>query len=256
MTDEQVRSISTVVVFRRAIAAEWVRVWSVRSTYWALLAGTAIMLLMGTAFGRDTAGDPPLPVWLAAEFAIIPGQFAFLLVAMLAVTAEYGNGAIRSSLQWVPRRGLLFAARTIVSLGVTVATATLLALATDLIAWAWMGDSALVVAGDVGRSIATIALYTTMSGLLTIGLAWATRNSAATLVTVFLLQLVLPMIMPVFGVSALTTIAEHLPGFAGVSLLEAIGVPLATGTVVTVFLAWVGGAMSAGAWCLLRRDSA
>ena len=256
MTDTQATPTSTIVVFRRAMAAEWTRLWSVRSTYWALFAGTAIMLLMGATFGQDTAGDPPLPLWLAAEFAIIPGQFAFLLIPMLAVTAEYGNGAIRSSLQWVPRRGLLFTARTVVSLAVTVVAAVLLAVATDLVAWAWMGDSALVDAGDIGRSLASIALYITMSALLTIGLSWATRNSAATLTTVFLLQLVLPMIMPVFGVPALTTVAEHLPGFAGVSLLDAIGVSLATGTVVTVFLAWIGGAMGAGVWSLTRRDSA
>lgn len=245
----------TIVVFRRALAAEWTRLWSVRSTYWALLAGAAIMLGMGTVFGLDTAGDPPLPIWLAAEFAIIPGQFAFLLVAMLAVTAEYANGSIRSSLQWVPRRGMLYAARTVVALAVTVVAAVLLALVADLLAWFWMGDSAEVVFRDVGRSLSTIALYITLAALLTTGLAWALRNSAAALTTVFLLQLVLPLILPVFGVPALTTVAEHLPGFAGVSLLDAIGVPLATSTVVTVFLAWVGGAMVAGAWCLLRRDS-
>ena len=246
----------TTVVLRRAMAAEWTRLWSVRSTYWALLAGAAIMLLMGVTFGLDTAGDPPLPVWLAAEFAIIPGQFAFLLIAMLAVTAEYANGAIRSSLQWVPRRGLLFAARTVVSLVVTVVATMLMALLTDLVAWGFMGDSAEVVVGDVARSLGMIALYITMAGLLTIGLSWALRNSAAALTTVFLLQLVLPLILPVFGVPALTTVAEHLPGFAGVSLLDAIGVPLATGTVVTVFVAWVGGAMGTGAWSLLQRDSA
>lgn len=256
MTETRATHTSTIVVFGRAMAAEWSRLWSVRSTYWALLAGAVIMLLMGATFGQDTAGDPPLPVWLAAEFAIIPGQFAFLLIAMLAVTAEYGNGAIRSSLQWVPRRGLLFLARTVVSLAVTVVAAVLLAAGTDLVAWAWMGDSALVVAADIWRSLGSVALYITMSGLLTIGLAWATRNSAAALTTVFLLQLVLPMIMPVFGVPALTTVAEHLPGYAGISLLEAIGVQLATGTVVTVFLAWICGAMGAGAWSLMRRDSA
>ena len=39
------------------------------------------------------------------------GQFALLVLALLAVTQEYASGAIGPTLQWTPRRGVLLAAR-------------------------------------------------------------------------------------------------------------------------------------------------
>lgn len=247
---------SVATVFRRALAAEWTRLWSVRSTWWCLLAGVGIMLLMATAFGLDTAGDPALPVWLAAEFAIVPAQFAFLLIVILSVTGEYSNGAIRSTLQWVPRRGLLFVGRSLVVVTVAASAAMLLSAATDLVSGILMGDSAIVDISDVAASIGRIGLYVTSASLLSIGLAWAVRNTAAALTAVFLLQLVLPVMLPSFGVDLLATIGENLPGYANAGLLEAMQLEVATTAIVSVLGVWLTGSIGAGAWSLLRRDAA
>ena len=133
------RQVPASVVLRRAMAAEWSRLWSVRSTWWCLLAGAVLMVLMGGAAGADYAGDPT-PVWWAGEFAIVPGQLAFHLLVVLTITNEYATGMIRSSLQWVPRRGLLLAARAIVVVGVATTAAVLLTMATDAVAWALLGS--------------------------------------------------------------------------------------------------------------------
>lgn len=249
------KGVSTLTVLRRAAAAEWTRLWSLRSTWWALLAAAALMLFMGAAAGYDFAGDPT-PIWWAAEFAIVPGQFGFLLVVMLSVTAEYSTGAIRSSLQWVPRRGILLVARTVVPVAVATAAAVPLALATDLVAWAWMGDDAQVVVADIALSLAMIALFVATGGLLTVGLANVLRSTAGALTSIFLLQLALPMMLPAFEVAWLTSIAEHLPGFAGASLLDAMEIQLDADTVAVVLVSWTTAATTAGAWSLLRRDAA
>lgn len=145
-------------VFRRAAAAEWTRLWTVRSTWWSLLAATAIMMFIGVAAGNDHNPGTPAPIWFAAEFAILPGQFGFLVAVLLAVTGEYSTGTIRGSLQWTPRRGVLFAARVLVPVAFATACAVVVAAVTDLVAWSLVGPDAEVVAGDITRSLATIAL--------------------------------------------------------------------------------------------------
>ena len=249
------RQVSAPLVLRRAMAAEWVRLWSVRSTWWCLLAGAAIMLLMGGAAGADFAGDPT-PVWVAGEFAIVPGQLAFQLLVVLAVTGEYTTGMIRSSLQWVPQRGLLFTARAIVTVGVATVAAVLVAVATNAVAWVFLGPDAEVVAGDVARSLAVIGLMAATGGLVSVGIGTLLRSTAGALTSVFLLMLGLPILLPSFGVTWLTWAAERLPGYATAALLEAMEVePLTTSTMVAVLVAWTFGTLAAGAWSLRRRDA-
>ena len=254
-TDLPDRPVSAPLVLRRAMAAEWVRLWSVRSTWWCLLAGAAIMVLMGGAVGADFAGDPT-PVWWAGEFAIVPGQLAFHLIVVLAVTSEYSTGMIRSSLQWVPRRGVLLTARTIVTVGVATVAAVLVGIATNALAWAFLGPDAEVVAGDVVRSLAVIALMAATGGLVAVGLGTLLRSTAGALSGVFLLVLGLPVLLPSFGVTWLTWAAERLPGYATAALLDAMGIPpLPTSTTVTVLATWIVGTLAAGAWAVGRRDA-
>jgi hypothetical protein len=76
---------------------------------------------------------------------------------VLAVTGDYATGAIRSSVQWVPRRGILYATRLLVAVVVATAFAVTAAAAADLLAWALVGEAAEVVAGDIAASLGRIA---------------------------------------------------------------------------------------------------
>ena len=44
---------TTTTMLRRAVASEWTRAWSIRSTWWALGAATLMMIGLGVAFGLD-----------------------------------------------------------------------------------------------------------------------------------------------------------------------------------------------------------
>jgi hypothetical protein len=206
-------------VFRRAAAAEWTRLWTVRSTWWSLLAATAIMMFIGVAAGNDHNPGTPAPIWFAAEFAILPGQFGFLVA---------------------------FA----------TACAVVVAAVTDLVAWSLVGPDAEVVAGDITRSLATIALVVAVGALLTVGLGLLLRSTAGTLTAIFLLMLVLPLVLIPPEVPWLSAIGEHLPGFANMSLLRATDVDLAASTASIVLVSWTTAAVFAGGWALLRRDTA
>lgn len=245
---------SPVTVFRRAAVAEWTRLWTVRSTWWCLLVGAALMLLIGAAAGADS-GAVAAPIWHAAQFAIVPGQFAFLLVVALSVPGEYSTGAIRSSVQWVPRRGVLFAARTLVPAVVVTICAVVLAAAADFVAWALLGDAAVVVARDIAASLGRIALVVAFGGVLAVGLGLFLRSTAGTLTAIFLLILALPIALGNTGVRWLIAISDHLPGRAIVSMLVIDEVELAPGTIARVMIAWTVAAVVAGGWSLLRRDT-
>ena len=247
---------STATVFRRAAAAEWTRLWTVRSTWWSLAAAAVLMLFVGAAAGSDHTGGDPAPIWAAAEFAIVPGQFAFLLVVLLAVTGEFSTGAIRSTLQWVPRRGVLLAARTLVPVAFATACSVVLSAATDLVAWGFLGQAAEVIGGDIAGSLSRIALVVAFGSVLSVGLGLLLRSTAGTLTAIFLLIFALPVALGNVGVRWLTTISDALPGRAIVSLLAIDADELAAGTVATVMIAWTAAALVAGGWSLIHRDTA
>lgn len=255
--------VPTATALARAVASEWTRLWTVRSTWWALLGAAGMMLLLGFAFGQDAPPDPglpgggmPFPLWVPGEIALAVGQFALYVVVMLAITAEYATGAIRSTLQGVPRRGLLLLARTAVVVAVATVSAVLLSAAAGAAAWIGLGGRAEVVPGDIAHSLAMIAVVVICGSLFTVGLGALLRSSAGTLTSVFLLLLVLPNLLPGFGIGWLATIGEHLPGYASLSLLQAFGIEQSAARASVVLAAWVGAALVAGAWSLMRRDAA
>jgi ABC-2 type transport system permease protein len=247
---------SATTAFGRAARAELTRLPTVKSTLWSLLAGAALMLFVGGAAGsQGPESGEVAPIWYAAEFAILPGQFAFLLIVVLAVTGEFATGTIRSSLQWIPRRGVLMAARIVVPVLFAVGCAVVLAAATDLLAWWFLGDQAQIVLADIVRSLGRVALIVVVGGLLAVGFGMLLRSTAGALITIFLLIFALPLFLGNIGVPWLTTISEHLPGSVMISLLAVTDEPRDATTVAAVLIAWPSFALLLGGRSLVRRDT-
>src|SRR5690606_37053468 len=106
---------------------------------------------------------------------------------------EYATGAIRSSVQWVPKRGILLAARIAVPVVMTTLLAVVVSAATDLVAWAFLGEAAQVAVADIAASLGRIALAIAFGGLLTAGIGLFLRSASGTLAALFLLMLALPV---------------------------------------------------------------
>src|SRR5690606_36364966 len=123
---------------RDAMAAEWVKLRSVRSTWLCLAAGVVVSVPGAVALGgaaasageRVQATEPVVSVMLFSQYAAIT-------LAVLAVTAEYASGTIRPTLQAVPVRGRMLAAKALVVapllFAATVLTGAAAALATYLV---------------------------------------------------------------------------------------------------------------------------
>lgn len=249
------RDVSTTTLLGRAARAEWARLWTLRSTWWALLAGAALMLFIGGVAGPGNEGGAAAPIWHAAQIALIPGQFAFLLIVLLAVTGEYTTGTIRSTLQWVPRRGVVLATRLMIPVVFATFCAVVVAAATDTVAWLFLGEAAEVVSAHIALSLGRVALVVAFGGLLAAGVGLLLRSTAGTLTAIFLLMLVLPMALGNMGVPWLVTVSDHIPGRAVVAMLVADEVELPGGTIATVMSTWSAAAVLAGGWSFLRRDT-
>jgi ABC-type transport system involved in multi-copper enzyme maturation permease subunit len=114
---------------RGAIASEFTKIRSVRSTYWTLLALLVVSIGIGAAIAggsaanfnhnpANKAGFDATQTSLIAFFEI--GQLIIAVIAALAITSEYSTGMIRTSLTAQPRRGTVYAAKAIVLTSLTL----------------------------------------------------------------------------------------------------------------------------------------
>jgi ABC-2 type transport system permease protein len=114
---------------RGAIASEFTKIRSVRSTYWTLGAlfivsvGLSIAITAGTAANfannpGNKAGFDATQTSLGAFFEL--GQLIIAVIGAMVITSEYSTGMIRTSLTAQPRRGVVYAAKAIVFTAVTL----------------------------------------------------------------------------------------------------------------------------------------
>lgn len=250
---------STARVLARTCAAEWTRLRTVAATWWCAAAATVAMVGIGAIAGFEAASgsEPPQgdPAWAITTIAAMPAQFAFLALALIAVTSDYATGGIVPALQWTPRRGVLLAARTGVAVAVATVLAVLLGAASAATAWAAARPGLTFPADEGLDALGTVALVVASGALLAVGLGFLLRHTAGALVAVFLVMLVLPLFLPQFGYAWLTELAQILPG-SGAAFLLLGGVPgMSQTSSVVVLLAWAGGALALGGARLLRADA-
>src|ERR1700735_776261 len=106
-----------------AIASEFTKLRSVRSTYWTLGAlfvvsvGLAVAIAAGTEAHFTNhpfaeVGFDATQTSLGAFFEL--GQLIVAVIGAMVITSEYSTGMIRTSLTAQPRRGVVYAAKAIV----------------------------------------------------------------------------------------------------------------------------------------------
>lgn len=251
-------------MIRATVASEWAKLWSVRSTWWALAGALGLMLLssMQVAFwadnGASTTADTTAATVIvkqsasdvaASAFAV--AQLAVLAVAMLAVTGEYSHRTIRATLQWTPARTRVLLAKAAVVAAVTAATGAALAIAGTLTAAPILTDAPAIQVSD----LLAITVSSTLLGLLALGLGAALRGAVVTLVVLFLLLVVVPPLLATPDVAVLTWIADLTPGPAGTHFLAGDEDPYPPLVGALVMTAWAVAALSAGRAVLRRRDA-
>lgn len=198
--------------FRDLLAAEWLKLWSLRSTPWSLLfSGLAIIAFnVGAAYNQhhywpeqhmSPAGFIGQGLPLLDAFttnAGLIGMIAAGTIGSLVITGEYRTGLIRITFAAVPARRSVMAAKAAVLTAVMTAFGALVAALSFLLTQAILaGVHAGVSISYPGalRVVAASALLFPLSALVGAAFGAVVRHSAAAAVGTVMLLLVLPLVV-------------------------------------------------------------
>ncbi|MFE4332031.1 ABC transporter permease subunit [Streptomyces sp. NPDC056831] len=183
-----------------ALASEWTKIRSVRSTMWTL--GVMIVLLLGLgllaaiAVNSADANIGETPVLSFGFFGVLLGSICVITLGVMTTASEYGTGMIRTTLTACPDRARVLTAKAIVFFLLTfvittVTTALVGALQTAMLdGEAPTGDAWLRATVGVGLYIATL-------GLLSLAVGALIRHSAGA-ITIMIGVVLLPLVLAMF----------------------------------------------------------
>ncbi|MEV0609173.1 hypothetical protein AB0I61_22640 [Polymorphospora rubra] len=182
-------------------------------------------------------------------------QIGLVLLGILAVSSEYVDGQIATSLTGVPDRMLFLTGKTVAWLGAALGTA-LLGVATSYgTAWLVVRLDGAPVGNDdeVVRAYAGAVGYLVLIGLLAYATAVLLRNAVATVATTLTLVLLVSPYLARFG-----GVARFLPDVAGKQAFHLGPLPpgaLSPGTGILVLLGWCVALLLLAAVTFRRRDA-
>ncbi|MEO6116184.1 MAG: hypothetical protein ABIP33_07350 [Pseudolysinimonas sp.] len=217
--------------FHNVVRSEFAKFFTVRSTYWMLLAAIAFNIGLAAALaifipGALSAQDKAaIDVTRLSLGGIHLSQIAFGVLGVLVITSEYGTGAIRTTLAAVPRRRTMLAAKAIVVATTIFVLGVLSSFAAFFVFQACLTDDALrTTLGDPGvlRAVSGGGLYVMVLALLGFGLGVIIRSSAGAIATLFGLLFVPPLLLGLLPVSWQTTIRPYVPMEAGGQIFIAV----------------------------------
>ncbi|QCB94400.1 ABC transporter permease subunit [Cellulomonas shaoxiangyii] len=264
------------VTFPRVVHAEWVKLWTLRSTYWTL--AVAFLLFAGiAALGAVSVRSFPDPVEGmpagSAEVlqmylmpAMILGPLPLIVLAALSVTGEYATGSIRSTFAAVPARLPVLAAKVLVVAVVTFVAVAVAVGASLLLA----GAIAPQLAPDWGaphvpRVVVGVVLYCTGISLLGLAVGALLRNSAAAITSVIGLVLLVENVLLMISWEPLEYVRPFLPSTAGSAITSTpeqiensgFGMAFTPGPWVGygILLGWVAVLLTVAAVRLRTRDA-
>lgn len=243
------------------LRAEWTKARTTPGAPWLFLATIALTVAVGAA----AAAAVHCPHGCAVDAArtslagVMAGQATVVIMAVLAVTGEYGTGMIRVTFAAIPRRAGVFAAKAVVVGGLTLA-AGVIAVPVSLVAGRFLlANHALSLAeGQVWRAAIGSVLYLVLVGLLGLGVATAVRDAGPAIGIVLALLYLFPVVAN-FGDQPWFRHVEQIgPMTAGLAIqvtLDVAAQPIAPWTGLGVLSAWAGAALLAGGLLLRLRDA-
>ena len=100
----------------RSVRAEWIKFWSLRSTWITSFITIALTVLFGAGLtavlGRTEEYQDVAKDFITSGLTF--GQVVVAVLGALIITGEYSSGQIRSSLAAVPKRGQLLVSKAVV----------------------------------------------------------------------------------------------------------------------------------------------
>jgi len=202
-----------------ALRYEWVRLRTLRSTWWltfiALLINGLIALLVARSVRSEELNPENVTTVLTGAAPFTPLAFTAVLMGVVGIFAfghEYRHGTIRSTLVAVPRRVAVVAAKIVMvavwaALVALIATALAYAVGVIVVGSRWTPD--LLTRGPTERVLAGFLALVVLTALLGLALAGLFRNVPAAIVVLLITPLVAePLIMWLLQVDALESVRQ------------------------------------------------
>jgi ABC-2 type transport system permease protein len=252
---------------KRYLHAEWTKLRTLPSTGRLLLALVAVTVAVSVAAATVVScasagcGYDPAKISL---FGIQAGQAVVAVLAVGAISGEFGTGLIRTTLAAMPNRIAVLAAKAVLLTGLTLAAGGLAVLGSALagrriLLGNGFPPALLSFDGPMVRAAFGSVLYLALVALLSLGIATAVRDSAAAIGVVlgllYLFPAVILMIPDPDLAMVLWQISPATAGLAVQATTQLSGLPLSPWAGLGVLAAWAGAALLTGGLLLRTRDA-
>jgi hypothetical protein len=243
--------------FRHVARMEWIKLRSLRSTWWTMAIAVAAAAGIGIQAGASTsngagAGD----LTGSALSGAFVGVLLVSVLGVLVMTSEYSSGMIRSTLAAAPRRPVVLAAKAAVFGAVALVAGEVATFASFFAAGMALGHGipapALSQPGVFRALVLTGASYC-LIGLLGLGLGAVIRHTAAGIIV---------LVAGVYVVAQLGGKAVHLARYAPLHIMQnSLSTPqlrpdnLSAWAGTGMLCLYAAVALAVGGWLLTRRDA-
>lgn len=255
------------------LRAEWIKVLSLRSTWWTLAATIALMTLASFAVAKSLDGmaaDPTMAPTLeqlhgatviAGGYQI--GMITIAVLGALAITGEYSTGMVRSTLTAVPTRLPALAAKAVVLTVLTLGASALSTALSYVVTQPLLTEFSLVpdlTDPDSWRAIGGAAYFLVVAVFFSLGLGTILRSTAGTVATALTVLLLAPGILGFIRLDWVETLVSYLPApaasaFISVGGAAGLGETLEPLTGFVVVTAYALVPIVVGGVLLRRRDA-
>ncbi|CAM5582612.1 ABC transporter [Streptomyces avidinii] len=213
-----------------ALASEWTKLTSVRSTMWTL--GSLVLLVVGVGglvvLQTASRDYEQMPYVAPALFGLLVGQLSVMVLGVLTMTSEYGTGLIRTTFTAAPDRYRVLTAKYLVfgitAFLTTAGSVSLVALTASILR---DGPGSGVHTGSEWGSGLLGSFYVTLLGVLALAVGALVRHSAGAIAVMLGLVTLPPVIGAVLSIwEALAPLGRALLQYnAPVALMQLFGLP-------------------------------
>lgn len=236
------------VTFGHLVRSEWIKIRTVRSTWWTAAVTIVIMGLMAFAVGVAAKNNPDvIHPWLALVFSVDFVALPVAVLAALSVTGEYGTGMIRSSLAAAPSRLPVLFAKTFVTAAVTLVL-TVVGMAVSYVIAAPISGG-IDFTDDAITAIIAMPIYLVLVSAIATAVGFLVRRSAAAIsimvVVLFVINVVVSLLVKFqdwaqhISPYMLTSLANRVIGNSDAPSVGVAWVLLAVWTVIPIAAAAV-----------------
>jgi len=252
--------------------AEWTKVRTSAGTFWLLAAAIGLTIALGAVAdagmhcGSAACNQDPAKISLSGVYL---GQILVAISAVTIISGEYGTGMIRTTLTAMPNRVAVLVAKAIVAAGWALVAGVVGVVGSTLVGQVMLPGKGFTPANgylslalsDAGilRAAFGSVLYLVLIALLSLGIATAVRDAAASIGVVlgllFAFPIALVMVSNPHWHRHLEQIAPMNVGLGIQTTVDLHNLPLSPWAGLGVLGLWAAGALILGGLVLQLRDA-